>query len=91
MFNASSVFSKTKSERKHGVLLTEVEEAFYDSNLLELGMQVFPEVNEERFGILAKTLESKTLFICFTVRNEFVRVISAHKANKRERDLYEKN
>lgn len=82
--------NKYKSERKHGVLLIEVEEAFYDEDLLELGIQILPEVTEERFGILAKTFEGKILFICFTVRNSFVRVISARKANNRERELYEK-
>lgn len=49
--------NKFKSKDKHGILVTEAEEAFYDEDLLELGLQISPVVSEDRFGIIAKNFD----------------------------------
>ena len=56
---------------------------------MPLGIQILPEVDEDRYGILAKDSIGKVLFICFTVRNNRIRPISGRVANKKERELYE--
>jgi uncharacterized DUF497 family protein len=78
-----------KSEEKHGVTEDIVESCFKDSNLIALGEQYEPLHPESRYGVLAKSSDGDLVFICFTLRGERIRPISARLANKRERKLYE--
>ncbi len=78
-----------KSEEKHGISIEQIESCFYDNQILALGVQVEPQVTEERYGVLAKDLSGKILFICFTVREEKIRPISARLAKRKEREIYE--
>lgn len=77
-----------KNYEKHGVTPNESEEIFLDERLL-----VAPDVRhgerEERFIAIGKTSSAKILFCVFTLRGQKIRVISARKANKKERSLYE--
>lgn len=78
-----------KSYKKHGISPNESEEIFLDENL-----QVKPDVKhdqqEERFIAIGKTNVGKILFIIFTLRKDFIRIISARVANQKERGIYEK-
>ena len=78
-----------KSEDKHGVTIEMVESSFEDSNLLALGEQYQPVVNEDRYGIIAKSICGELLFVCFTIRDAKLRPISARPANKKERSIYD--
>ena len=79
----------TKSLRKHGINTEEAEEIFCDSELLILGLQIFPIAPEERYAVIGKTETNKILFVCFTIRNYKIRIISVRNANKKERKVYE--
>jgi uncharacterized DUF497 family protein len=83
--------NQLKSIEKHSVGNEESEEAFFDENILILGEQVSPKSNEERYGIIGKSMEGKILFINFTFRNLKIRVISSRMANTKEQRIYEKN
>ena len=77
-----------KSLEKHGIGILETEQAFYDQKRVCLGKQVFPVFDEDRYAFIGRG-EGELLFICFTLRGARIRVISARKANKKERKIYE--
>ncbi len=79
-----------KSETKRGIAGNEAEEAFFDEEILVLGKQVSPKTTQSRFGIIGTSLEGRLLFICFTMRDTKIRIISARLANKTEKAIYEK-
>ena len=81
--------NESKSQQKHGILASEAEEIFYDKDILPLGIQTQPLPNEIRFGVIGKTSTDKILFVCFTVRELEIRIISTRKASKQEREIYE--
>lgn len=82
--------NETKNLEKHKIQNHEAEEIFYDPNLLVLGEQVLPVVGEERFGIVGKTFEGKSLFVAFAFRNLKIRIISVRSASLKERRAYER-
>ncbi len=74
---------------KHGVTFAEAQTAFTD----EFG-RLIPDPDhsedEERFILLGMSLVSRLLVVCHCVRSEeSIRIISARKANRRERTVYE--
>ncbi len=79
----------SKSEDKHGVTIDMVESCFDDVDLLAIGEQYSPVVNEERYGVIGRSLSNDVFFICFTIRRGVIRPISARLANKKERRVYE--
>ena len=83
--------NRDKNETKHGIGTREVEEVFEQGLSVPLGVQVTPEVDEERLGIVGATREGKALQVVFTLREGRVRPISARPAHKKERKQYEKN
>ena len=78
-----------KSEEKHGIKIEQIESCFLDEKILSLGIQIEPEIKEDRYAIIAKSYDSKILFVCFTLRDGKIRPISARAANKKERLIYE--
>ncbi len=44
---------------------------------------------EERYIAIGMTLNEKLLFVVFTMRDSKIRIISARRANRKERRLYE--
>ncbi len=82
--------NETKNIEKHGIENSEGQDIFYDPELVILGEQKFPVVNEERFGIIGKTSSDKILFIAFTFRNLKIRIISVRSASIKEREKYER-
>ena len=78
-----------KNYLKHGLTLKEAEEAFINE-----GSYFFSDVKhsktEERFILLGKTLEKKSLFIVFTMRGKEVRIISARRMHSKEVEKYDK-
>lgn len=78
-----------KSYRKHGITPNESEEIFLDESIA-IERDIRHEEVEDRYIGIGKTLHGKLLFIVFTLRNNALRVISARRANKKERRLYEK-
>jgi uncharacterized protein len=82
--------NSTKNLDKHDISTMEAEEVFYSKNILPLGLQYQPEVNEERHAFLSETATGKKIFTCFTVRNKRVRVINIRAMSKAERFHYDK-
>ena len=78
-----------KSYQKHGLTPNEAEEIFLDEDLGVVKDIKHSEV-EERYIAIGKTSGNKILFVIFTIRKSKIRIISARKANKKERSHYEK-
>lgn len=78
-----------KSYQKHGITPNEAEEVFTDKNV-GIEKDIKHQEAEERFIAIGKTLQDELLFVVFTIRSNMIRVISARRANKKERGLYEK-
>lgn len=76
-----------KSYNKHGITPNEAEEVFLDEEQLVLE-DVKHSEKEKRFTIIGKSRKETILFIAFTVRRNKIRVISARKANSKERGKY---
>jgi len=78
-----------KSYKKHGITPNQAEEIFLDENVI-LVEDIKHSQKEKRFIAIGKTTGKKNLFIVFTIRNKKIRIISARKANRKERKQYEK-
>jgi len=78
-----------KNEIKHGVSPQEAESVFYDEKHLLFEDEIHSS-HEKRFILLGKGMESRVLFVGFTVRSKKIRIITARTASKREREVYEK-
>ena len=77
-----------KSCQKHGITPKESEEIFLDENL-PVSRDIEHSQKEKRFIGLGKTLENKILSVVFTLRKDKIRIISARKANLKERRAYD--
>ncbi|MFC3122933.1 BrnT family toxin [Agaribacter flavus] len=74
---------------KHAISFDEASTVFDDF----MG-RIIPDpdhsIGEERFLLLGNSANSRLLIVCHCVRvNESIRIISARKADKRERQIYE--
>jgi uncharacterized DUF497 family protein len=73
---------------KHGVTFGEATEVFYDPNALE-GYDADHQNNEARFFIIGLS-SRRLLYVVYAERHsDTVRILSARKAVKKERDSYE--
>ena len=77
-----------KSYHKHGITPNEAEEVFVDKEILLL-KDIKHSQQEERFEVIGKIIKGDILFTAFTIRKDKIRIISARKANKKERRRYE--
>ncbi len=84
----------TKSDsnlRKHGVSFEEAKTVFTDEFGRLMSDPDHSEVGEDRFLLLGASIHSRLLVVCHCIRQEnSIRIISARKADKRERKLYER-
>jgi uncharacterized DUF497 family protein len=77
------------NKKKHGVAFEEAQTVFSDENALE-----FPDPDhsedESRFLMLGLSYKLRVLVVCHCVRTEEleIRIISARKATKKERQAY---
>ena len=81
--------NKTKNVAKHNISIDEVEAVFRSGRALPLGIQISPQTDEQRLGLVGPTLNSRLLQVAFVLRAGKVRVISARPANKKEKEKYE--
>lgn len=78
-----------KNEEKHGISKLEAESTFFDKEL-----KVFDDIKhstsrEKRWICFGKSGYHNILMIAFTKRNRKIRIISARKASRKERKVYE--
>lgn len=77
-----------KSFRKHGVSPEQSEEVFTDEYVV-IVPDIVHSIKEDRLIAIGKSNEQRILFIIFTKRKGVIRIISARRANKKERSIYE--
>jgi len=83
-------WDKGNSEKNwihHKVKIIECEQVFFNKPII-LSSDKEHSKFESRWFLLGRTDLDRCLFIVFTTRNEFIRVISARDMNKREREIY---
>lgn len=80
--------NQTKSLIKHDITAIETEQVFFNFKQI-LPDYIHSTTNEPRWVMYGRTNIGKILFISFTIRQELVRIISAHVANRKERNTYE--
>ena len=72
--------------RKHGVSFNEAATAILDENALV--MEDVDSEDENRWILVGLSGEAQLLTVIYTVRDEFVRIISARKSTKNEARYY---
>jgi uncharacterized DUF497 family protein len=80
---------ETQNRRKHGVSFAEAETVFSDEHAL-LVDDPDHSAEEDRFALLGFSARLRTLVVvhCYRERDAVIRIISARKATRRERDIY---
>ena len=77
------------NERKHGVTFDEAKTIFTDQ-FARLITDPDHSGEEDRFILLGTSIHSRLLVVCHCIRtNDSIRIISARKADKQEREIYE--
>lgn len=72
--------------RKHGVSFDEAATAILDENALV--MEDVDSKDENRWILVELSSEAQLLTVIYTVRDEFVRIISARKSTKKKAKYY---
>lgn len=85
-------WDETKSaanRKKHDVAFEEACTVFFDDNALLIGDPNHSE-DEDRFFLLGLSIKLRTLVVCHCYREseEVIRIVSARKADRLERDDY---
>lgn len=80
----------TANLKKHGVTFEEAKSVFYDDFAVQFYDSENSELEEERFLMLGLSSESRILIVCHCERDSgnTIRIISARKATRRERNYY---
>ena len=76
----------TANATKHGVAFEEAVTVFLDLDYLLIRDTVVPE----RFVAIGMSRQARVLFVVHCERGEKVRIISARRATRRERETYER-
>lgn len=78
------------NEKKHGVSFEEAATIFYDDNA-RFDHDPDHSQDEDRFILLGMSVKFRILVVCHCYRSDDaeIRVISARKATKKEREQYE--
>jgi uncharacterized DUF497 family protein len=77
-----------KNRVKHGISFEEASTAFADPLSITIGDPLHSE-EENRFVLIGKSEWFNTLVVVHLEKNDTIRIISARKANKKERKAYE--
>lgn len=73
---------------KHGVSFNEAKTVFEDT-LYVIFYDPNHSVSEQRYIIIGESVQKRILIVAFTERDNVIRLISARKATRREREDYE--
>ena len=77
-----------KNEQKHGVSFEEAESIFYDPRSVTIADPDHSET-ELRFIDIGTSNYDRILVVVYTERENRVRLISARRASRKERKMYE--
>jgi uncharacterized DUF497 family protein len=77
------------NQRKHGVRFEEAQTVFYDPHAIQF-FDPDHSLDEERFILLGLSVRLNVLVVCHCYResDSIIRIISARKADKNERQNY---
>jgi len=75
------------NERRHGIRFDEAETAFEDP-YARVGYDPDHSVAEHRLILIGHSFRNRLLFVSFTEREGRIRIISARKATRKEREGY---
>lgn len=77
------------NQRKHGVSFEEAQSVFFDENAFQFYDEHHSE-HEDRFIMLGLSIRSRVLVVCHCERESgnVIRIISARKATRSERQYY---
>lgn len=80
---------EAQNRRKHGVSFAEAETVFSDEHALLVDDPDHSD-DEDRFVLLGLSAKLRTLVVvhCYREQAALIRIISARKATRKERDLY---
>jgi hypothetical protein len=78
-----------KNEIKHGISRLEAESAFFDGEAVIFSDTRHSTTKEKRWIFYGKSIYHNVLMVAFTVRAGKIRIISARKASRKERETYE--
>ena len=78
------------NERKHGVGFHEATTVFDDSLSVTIPDPAH-SVDEQRFLVLGLSIRRRLLVVAHSELGESIRIISARRANRRERRIYEED
>lgn len=82
--------SKARQNReKHGVSFEEAATVFGDMLSLTVG-DTLHSGDEDRFVTVGEAVDRNLLVVVHTERGDYIRIISARKATRRERKSYER-
>ncbi len=73
--------------QKHGVFFEKAVLVFLDADII-IFEDTRKDYGEQRFIALGQA-EGRLLYVVYTRRGEYLRIISARKANKKEQRLYQ--
>jgi len=78
------------NRRKHGVSFEEASTVFFDDNALLISDPDHSAEDEDRFFLLGMSIRLRNLVVCHCYREaeEVIRIVSARKANRLEREDY---
>lgn len=76
-----------KNWTKHRVSPSECEQILFNKPLI-VADDTGHSKNEKRYYALGQTDEGRQLFLVFTLRKDFIRVISARDMNRKEKKEY---
>lgn len=74
--------------RKHGIAFEEASTIFGDSLSLTIP-DTFHSIGEDRFITLGTSVKGRILVVIHTDHQDIIRIISARKATRNERNQYE--
>lgn len=74
--------------RKHGIKFEEAAEVFFDPNADSGDASV---IEEARLYYIGWSFSRNTLVVVFVEREPVIRIVSARKANRSEREKYEES
>jgi uncharacterized DUF497 family protein len=80
-----------KNEIKHGISRLEAESAFFDKEAAIFSDARHSTAKEKRWILYGKSIYHNVLMVAFTVRAGKIRIISARKAARKERETYEES
>jgi len=80
---------EAQNRRKHGVSFAEAETVFSDDHALLVDDPDHSD-QEDRFALLGLSARLRTLVVvhCYREQKAVIRIISARKATRKERDIY---